>query len=262
MTCPETRVQTSRTGCGSRSRRERARACRRPERRPRFGGRRAPVPDGDARERRLRPSCRATATRSDERDAELVGHHFDSARRPDRSRARVRSAGQRSRKRCSCNCRRPGARRWIPGVATARVPLANMKARLRMSSLYFIANSLNYLVAGTGNRSELTHRLLHQVRRRRGRSAAARQAAEERGPGARARSRDPAVDHRQAAERRPLGGPDGRRRDGLLLRRSRTLPDERAETRRPGARDADRAAHARRRNTNARSAVMPEKLNR
>jgi NAD+ synthase len=38
----------------------------------------------------------------------------------------------------------------------ARVPLANIKPRLRMSSLYYIANVLNYLVAGTGNRSELT----------------------------------------------------------------------------------------------------------
>jgi NAD+ synthase len=38
----------------------------------------------------------------------------------------------------------------------ARVPLANVKPRLRMATLYFVANSLNYLVAGTGNRSELT----------------------------------------------------------------------------------------------------------
>jgi len=37
----------------------------------------------------------------------------------------------------------------------ARVPLANIKPRLRMTTLYFVANSLNYLVAGTGNRSEL-----------------------------------------------------------------------------------------------------------
>ena len=36
----------------------------------------------------------------------------------------------------------------------ARLPLANIKPRLRMTTLYFIANSLNYLVAGTGNRSE------------------------------------------------------------------------------------------------------------
>ena len=38
----------------------------------------------------------------------------------------------------------------------ARVPLANMKPRLRMTTLYFIANTLNYLVAGTGNKSELS----------------------------------------------------------------------------------------------------------
>jgi len=38
----------------------------------------------------------------------------------------------------------------------ARVPLANIRPRLRMATLYFVANSLNYLVAGTGNRSELT----------------------------------------------------------------------------------------------------------
>jgi NAD+ synthase len=38
----------------------------------------------------------------------------------------------------------------------ARVPLANVKPRLRMATLYLIANSLDYLVAGTGNRSELT----------------------------------------------------------------------------------------------------------
>jgi len=37
-----------------------------------------------------------------------------------------------------------------------RVPLANMKPRLRMTALYFLANSLNHLVAGTGNRSEVS----------------------------------------------------------------------------------------------------------
>jgi NAD+ synthase len=36
-----------------------------------------------------------------------------------------------------------------------RVPLANIKPRLRMTTLYFLANTLNYLVAGTGNRSEI-----------------------------------------------------------------------------------------------------------
>lgn len=38
----------------------------------------------------------------------------------------------------------------------SRMPAANLKPRLRMASLYYVANSLNYLVAGTGNRSELT----------------------------------------------------------------------------------------------------------
>lgn len=37
-----------------------------------------------------------------------------------------------------------------------QLPEANVKPRLRMASLYFIANSLNYLVAGTGNKSEIT----------------------------------------------------------------------------------------------------------
>src|SRR5262245_28088112 len=36
-----------------------------------------------------------------------------------------------------------------------QMPEANVKPRLRMTSLYFLANSLNYLVAGTGNRSEI-----------------------------------------------------------------------------------------------------------
>ena len=38
----------------------------------------------------------------------------------------------------------------------ARMPAANVKPRLRMATLYLVANRLNYLVAGTGNRSEIT----------------------------------------------------------------------------------------------------------
>ena len=37
-----------------------------------------------------------------------------------------------------------------------RLAQANAKARLRMVTLYYAANELNYLVAGSGNRSELT----------------------------------------------------------------------------------------------------------
>jgi NAD+ synthase len=38
----------------------------------------------------------------------------------------------------------------------AHMPRANVKPRLRMTTLYFVANRLNYLVAGTGNLSEIT----------------------------------------------------------------------------------------------------------
>lgn len=37
-----------------------------------------------------------------------------------------------------------------------RLALANIKPRLRMTALYYVANRFNYLVAGTENRSELT----------------------------------------------------------------------------------------------------------
>jgi NAD+ synthase len=51
------------------------------------------------------------------------------------------------------------ARALQPQPATAdirqQLPEANVKPRLRMTALYFIANSLNCLVAGTGNRSEI-----------------------------------------------------------------------------------------------------------
>ena len=36
-----------------------------------------------------------------------------------------------------------------------RLAKANLKPRLRMTALYYVANTCNYLVAGTGNRSEL-----------------------------------------------------------------------------------------------------------
>lgn len=42
-----------------------------------------------------------------------------------------------------------------PDDARNRLALANVKPRLRMATLFFVANSLNHLVAGTGNRSEI-----------------------------------------------------------------------------------------------------------
>jgi NAD+ synthase len=41
-----------------------------------------------------------------------------------------------------------------PGDSAARLPLANIKPRLRMVSLYYVASLSNSLVVGTGNRSE------------------------------------------------------------------------------------------------------------
>jgi NAD+ synthase len=51
----------------------------------------------------------------------------------------------------------PAATRETPPAdpLRGRVPVANIKPRLRMATLYFFANTINYLVAGTGNRSEL-----------------------------------------------------------------------------------------------------------
>lgn len=42
-----------------------------------------------------------------------------------------------------------------PDPLRGRVALANLTPRLRMTMIYYLANSLNYLVAGTGNKSQL-----------------------------------------------------------------------------------------------------------
>jgi NH3-dependent NAD+ synthetase len=42
----------------------------------------------------------------------------------------------------------------VLGDGKARIPYANLQARVRMSILYFYANKMNYLVAGTDDRSE------------------------------------------------------------------------------------------------------------
>ena len=92
----------------------------------------------------------------DERDAALVAEHFslptvqvDLSPAYDTLIAAVQPPLQRL----------PEQMRMPAGAADplrARVPLANIKPRLRMTAIYFYATSLNYLVAGTGNRSELS----------------------------------------------------------------------------------------------------------
>jgi len=89
----------------------------------------------------------------DERDAALVAKHFsllttriDLAETYD---ALVRGAQP------ALNALPEPMRATAPAdPLRGRVPLANMKPRLRMTALYFLANSMNHLVAGTGNRSE------------------------------------------------------------------------------------------------------------
>lgn len=91
----------------------------------------------------------------DEQDATLVAKHFslphvrvDLSQPYDTLAAAVKPALQALPK---------GMHKETPhDDPRARVPLANMKPRMRMTTLYFVANSLNYLVAGTGNRSELS----------------------------------------------------------------------------------------------------------
>jgi NAD+ synthase len=90
----------------------------------------------------------------DERDAAAVADHFAIPRvRVDLSSAYdalVLGVQQ------ALNSVPPQMRDTEPAdPLRGRVPIANMKPRLRMTTLYYFANTLNYLVAGTGNRTEL-----------------------------------------------------------------------------------------------------------
>lgn len=91
----------------------------------------------------------------DEADARLVASHFripvvrvDLAPACDLLVGDVREAA-------AALLSDPDAERAPADDIRARVPGANVKPRLRMATLYFLANSIDYLVAGTGNRSEL-----------------------------------------------------------------------------------------------------------
>ncbi|HET7217279.1 MAG TPA: NAD(+) synthase [Vicinamibacterales bacterium] len=92
----------------------------------------------------------------DEADARLVADHFDlPVVRVDLDPAYDAMIEEA---RAALDCLPPEMTAATePGHdVSPRVPLANIRPRLRMTTLYFFANSLNYLVAGTGNRSELT----------------------------------------------------------------------------------------------------------
>jgi NAD+ synthase len=92
---------------------------------------------------------------NDERDAALIASHFSLASvRVDLADAydAATSAAQLAMQQLEPRSQRPPSTDPIDG----RRPLANVKPRLRMVMLYFLANQLGYLVAGTGNRSELS----------------------------------------------------------------------------------------------------------
>jgi len=90
---------------------------------------------------------------SDERDAMLVAKHFSVPT------LRVDLAATYDALAAAAQATLPTLPAQMRAAAPfddprGRVPLANMKPRLRMTALYYFANTLNYLVAGTGNRSE------------------------------------------------------------------------------------------------------------
>jgi len=89
----------------------------------------------------------------DEHDAELVAKHFSlTTVRIDLGQAfdTLLAAGQAGLHTLPAHMLDA-----TPDPASARFTLANIKPRLRMTTLYFLAGSLNYLVAGTSNRAEL-----------------------------------------------------------------------------------------------------------
>ena len=90
----------------------------------------------------------------DEQDAELLAKHFSlTTVRVDLSGAYDATIGAL----LPAVQELPAATRPVSNdSAQVRRPLANIKPRLRMTALYFLANRLDYLVAGTGNRAELS----------------------------------------------------------------------------------------------------------
>jgi len=89
---------------------------------------------------------------TDEADAAAVAAHFSLPTiRIDLSPAYdVLTAGSQSAMKTL-----PALLRQAQASAADRWPLANIKPRLRMTALYFLADSLNYLVAGTSNRTAI-----------------------------------------------------------------------------------------------------------
>jgi NAD+ synthase len=93
----------------------------------------------------------------DEADAKLVADHFQIPTvRVDLAPAFDAFTGSLQRAVTDLPAElRPDAAHGSEDLK-AKLPMANVKPRLRMTTLYYVANTLNYMVAGTGNRSELS----------------------------------------------------------------------------------------------------------
>ena len=185
----------------------------------------------------------ATNTTPARREALLAG---DGDRR---SVGDLRSARRRMR-RPRCDALPPGCGRRVVGRLAAGDPRAVCRSRTssrgcRMTTLYFIANSLNYLVAGTGTAPSSPIGLLHEATA----TAAATCCRSVTCTGARsARWRASLHVPSPIIERTPSAGlwgrPDRRGRNGLQLLRPRALPRGRATGRLAGAGHAHRAPGA------------------
>ena len=94
----------------------------------------------------------------DERDAIAVAKQFSlPTALVDLSKAydAMAADGQAALDRLRPQLRAAATPAPIADDPRARIPNANIKPRLRMTMLYYVANSMQYLVAGTGNKSEL-----------------------------------------------------------------------------------------------------------
>ena len=225
----------------------------RPERRRRFRRRCAARPARRAWPRRRGDPALRTAIREDEQDAALDREAFlaDHCSRGSVGRATTRRSPPLHAGGAVA------AAEQLRGTAPddpiqARRPLANVKPRLRMTTLYFLANSLDYLVAGTGNRSELSIGYFTKHGDGGCDLLPIGHLREERGARAGARAERAVRDRRADAERGIVAWSERRRRNGLHLRGAGALSRGRSAGRLPGARDENRAAHSRVR-TQARS---------
>jgi NAD+ synthase len=92
---------------------------------------------------------------ADERDARLVVDHFELPAVMVRLDGSCDALVAGLKVALTDGQSGAGTGRKAPEPERVTLAVANVKPRLRMTALYFAANALNYLVAGTGNRSEI-----------------------------------------------------------------------------------------------------------